>query len=146
MEVEYAFLADAAQVSGSKLYVLGGGFNQITAPQFPVLHPYMTLVTKLSLHPMECDKQHKLEIELWDPDGQRLAVVSGEFSAARQAFDPTKQVFAQLVLNIGNQKFPKPGDYAFHIAANGHHLKTLPLCLIEQKLTAPPEQEPRGKA
>ena len=139
MDVEYAFLADAAQVVEGKLYVLGGGVSQIWAHSFPAMHPMMSLVIKLALHPMECDHQHKLDIELWDPDGQRLAQLNGEFSVSREQANLSKPIFAQLVLNIGNQQFPQPGDYAFHIAANGHHLKTLPICVERPKPQSSPE-------
>ena len=36
MRVEYVMVADAAQVVGGKLYVLGGGWNQYRATAFPV--------------------------------------------------------------------------------------------------------------
>ena len=35
MRVEYVMVADAAQVTGGKLYVLGGGWNQYRAASFP---------------------------------------------------------------------------------------------------------------
>lgn len=129
MEIDYAFLADAAQVSEGKLYVLGGGFNRLWARGFPVTHPAMSLVIKISLHAMECDRSHKFEVELWDPDGRRLSQLGGDFFVAIERDRPAKSGLAQLVLNLQNQQFPVSGDYAFHIAVDGHHLKTLPLSL-----------------
>lgn len=131
MEVEYAFLADAADAPPSgKLYVLGGGFDQISAHSFPAVHLYMSLVVKLRLHPTECDRQHRIEIELWDQDGQSVGPkLNAEFSARRHANNPTRPVFVQLVLSAIGQQFPRPGSYDFHIVVNGQHLKTVQLYL-----------------
>jgi hypothetical protein len=39
-EIEYAFLADAAETQpGQKFHVLGGGVSRIGAPRFPVRSP-----------------------------------------------------------------------------------------------------------
>jgi len=39
MHIEYAFLADAADASPTgKLYVLGGGIDELIVPQFPAVH------------------------------------------------------------------------------------------------------------
>ncbi len=129
MEIEYAFLADAAQVSEGKLYVLGGGFNRIWARSFPITHPSMSVVVKINLHHMEWDRPHRFEIELWDPDGKRMAQMAGDIAASAEPGKPARPGNAQLVLNIQNQQFSTPGDYAFYIAIDGHHLKTLPLYL-----------------
>ncbi len=129
MEVEFAFLADAAQAE-SKLYILGAGIEAIRAQQFPAAHPYMSFVLKLRLHPTECDRQHRLEIEVWDPDGNRIGPqLSSQFSAGRHATDPTRPVFVQTVLNIVGMEFSKAGAYAFHIIVNGQHAKTVDLHL-----------------
>src|SRR3990172_13234108 len=129
MEVEYAFLADAAQVSSDgKLFVLGGGINRVFAQRYPTVHPYMTLVLKLHLHPTECDREHTLEVELWDPDGRPVGgKLSGTFSAQRQ--EKGRPSFVQLVFNILQTQFGAPGDYQFNIVVDGQHIKTLPLSL-----------------
>lgn len=127
MEVEYALIADAAQTSpDGKLYVMGGGIDRIFADQYPALHPTMALVVKIRLHPVECDKPHKLAIELWNEDGQQFGPkIEGEFEAKRQPKARSGSV--QMVLNIMGLEFPKEGDYEFHISVNGQYLKSLPL-------------------
>lgn len=138
MEVEYAFLADAAvSPPDGKLYVLGGGIDEIRASSFPAIHPYVSLVVKLKLHPTECERQHQLEIELWDSDGHRIGPqVAGAFSAARRPIP--RPTFVQLVLNVVGAQFPRPGAYDFHIVVNDQHLKTVPVFLVE----TPPQVEP----
>lgn len=139
MDVEYAFLADAAETPpNGKLYVLGGGFDEIRAPQFPVTHSYLSLVVKLRFHPAECDRLHRLEIELWDPDGQRLGPhLKTEVAAPRRPHAPTRPSHAQIVLNMVGIQFPRPGEYAFHILVNGQHLRSVPLYLERVPLPGP---------
>ena len=129
MEVEYGFLADGAQTSSDgKLYVLGGGIDRIFAKQFPAVHPMMALVLKIRLHPSECEREHNLELELWDPDGNPIGgKLTAAFSAGRQ--EKGRDSFVQLVLNILQQQFPRPGDYGFQIVIDGQHKKTASLYL-----------------
>jgi hypothetical protein len=133
MEVEYAFLADAAQSSSDgKLYVLGGGFDEIRAAKFPAVHPQMALVLKLSLHPSECEREHKTRIELWDADGNRVGPqLDAAFVAARRTDRPASDVYVQLVLNMLQTQFPKPGMYGFQISVDERHLKTVSLGIIQ---------------
>jgi hypothetical protein len=141
VEVEYAFLADGAQTSSDgKLYVLGGGIDRIFAGQFPATHPIMALVLKIKLHPSECEREHNLELELWDPDGNPIGgKISATFSANRQGGG--RDSFVQLVLNILQQQFPRTGDYGFQIVVDGQHKKTVSLYLeqIEGGSKQPPE-------
>lgn len=132
MEVEYSFLADGAQTSSDgKLFVLGGGIDRIFAANFPTTHPYISLVLKLKLDPSECDREHGLEIELWDPDGNPIGgKVSGKFTGKRA--ERGEDSFIQLVLNMLGVKFPSAGDYAFKILVDGHHIKTLPLHVVKR--------------
>jgi len=131
MEVEYAFLADGAQTSSDgKLYVLGGGIDKIFAKTFPAVHPFMSLVLKTKLHPSECEREHTLELELWDPDGNSIGgKVSAKFSADRQPGG--RPAFMQLVLNIVQVRFERPGDYAFQILIDGQHYKSVSFYLEE---------------
>lgn len=129
MRIEYAFLADSAQVSrDGKLYALGAGIDRIFAERLPVTHTYMSLVVRLRLHPMECDRSHHLEIEMWDPDGGRLGPkLETDFRVGRDEKEPSRDRHAQMVLNFYGVEFPREGDYAFHIAADGNHLGHLEL-------------------
>ena len=130
MEIELAFLADAAQETAGKLNALGIGIDQILADQVPSFHPVMYLVLKIALQPIECDRPHQMEIVLWDPDGQIVGPqLNGQFSASRRADDPLKVSYAQVVVSMIGQRFPREGDYAFHIVIDGQEKKTLPLTI-----------------
>ena len=47
-DIDYAFLADAAQTSpGQKFHVIGGGLNRIGGRTYPLRHPHLALVVGL---------------------------------------------------------------------------------------------------
>lgn len=141
MQVEYAFLADSAQAVEGKVYVIGGGIDEIKAGQFPAVHPLLSLVVKFRLEPIECDRQYALEIEFWDPDGHPMGPrVNGQFSARRHPEEPTRPGFVQLVINVMNLELPRPGDYAFHVVVNGQEIRRPPLTLYVR----PSGQTPPG--
>jgi len=49
-DVEFAFLADAAETPpGQKFSVLGGGVTRIGGPAFPLRHPHIALVICLAV-------------------------------------------------------------------------------------------------
>ncbi len=49
-DIDFAFLADAAQARpGEKFHVLGGGVSRLAARVFPFRHPHLALVIGLSV-------------------------------------------------------------------------------------------------
>jgi hypothetical protein len=88
----------------------------------------MSLVVKIQLHPAECEREHGLEVELWDPDGTPIGgKVAGKFAAPRQ--QDGRASFVQLVMNVLNAEFRVPGEYAFQVVVDGQLIKTLPIRL-----------------
>src|SRR5438270_13013960 len=100
-----------------KVYILGGDFDTLTAAEFPVGLPNMTLVFKVMFDATECGKPHDVRVELWDPDGAPVAdpPFQQQIQPQRNSRRPTRQVGAQFGLNLQQVIFPRPGDYAFHI-------------------------------
>lgn len=129
--LDFAFLADAAEAEpGRKFYVLGGGIDSIGAPTFPTVHPHMSLVLRLLVHPMEADRAHSLDIRLIDSDGGELARIGGSF----QAHPPEpvgREIPMNLVLNLVNTRFERSGDYSVEILVDDQHAQSLPLRLHE---------------
>jgi hypothetical protein len=139
VEVEYAFLADAADAPpNGKLYVLGAGIDRIWASKFPAVHPTTTLVVKLRLHASECDAPHRLTVDLWDSDGNAVGVhLEQQFVAHRSDDRPVSAVFAQVIMNLIGLRFAVPGDYSFELMVDGTHYKSISLALIESPPSAP---------
>lgn len=138
MEIEFAFLADAADSpQNGKLYVLGAGLSELMAHHVPIQHPTMSVVVCLKVHPTECNRTHRLEVEMWDEDGNRLPPsLNAEFVAQRHPQYPNRPTFVQLVWNILGLELQQVGEYEFHIIVNGQHLRTLPLYV-----SVPPPQQ-----
>jgi hypothetical protein len=132
MDLDFAFLADAADVASSKLYVLGGAFDTVYVPQFPATHPALAVVLRLLLGPLDLDRKHKLDIVLLDADGRTIASAPTELTVARSPDLPAgwKQPFT-LPLRFLNTPFQHPGHYSIEILVNGTMLKTIPLRVLQ---------------
>jgi hypothetical protein len=132
MDLDFAFLADAADVASSKLYVLGGAFDTIYVPAFPAVHPALAVVLRLMLVPHDLDRMHKLDIVLHDADGRVLASAPAELRVAKSPDLPAgwKQPFT-LPLRFFNTPFEKEGHYLIEILFNGDRVKAIPLRVLQ---------------
>lgn len=116
MDIEYAFLADEAKHESGKLSASGIGFDRIFAYGFPVVHEHMALVVKFRIARMEMDREHRLEIALWDPDGQPIGEsLHQTFSARANSFEPGRPAFVQIVLNIEQTRFDSDGPHSIRV-------------------------------
>ncbi|HEY7589577.1 MAG TPA: hypothetical protein VH723_01155 [Candidatus Limnocylindrales bacterium] len=125
-EIEYAFLADAAQIApGQKFHVIGGGVNRLGGRTFPLRHPHLALVVGLSLSSPEKGRPHEIRFVLLDPDGREVAGATGQLVAHGPA-DPGDTTLT-FSIDLWNLAFPAPGDYSFRLLVNGSERKRLPL-------------------
>ncbi|HVL91701.1 MAG TPA: hypothetical protein VM841_15880 [Actinomycetota bacterium] len=125
--LDFAFLADAAEAEpGRKFYVLGGGIDQIGGQSFPLVHPHMALVMRWVINPTEMNLRHHLEVRLVDADGQQLAKIEGDIEASGGA-PMGREAGVNMVINLTNTRFEKPGDFAFEVLMNNQHFKSLGL-------------------
>src|ERR1019366_9091726 len=132
MELDFAFLADAADVSLGKLFVLGGAFDTIHVPGFPAGHPMLAVVLRILLSPNDLDRKHKLEILLLDADAHHIASANGELTVPKAPGSPQgwKQAVI-LPLRFFNVPFKEAGHYSIELLANGTLLKAIPLRVIQ---------------
>jgi hypothetical protein len=129
-DIEFAFLADAAQARpGEKFNVLGGGVSRLGARSFPFHHPHLALVIALTVTAPEAQREHDVRFVLLDPDGRELAGAGGllRTSPPHDARDSVL-TFAVDLWNVG---FERPGDHSFRILVDGSERKRLPL-IVEQ--------------
>ena len=64
-DIEYAFLADAADARpGQKFAVIGGGVTRLGGGQFPLHHPHLALVCGLTVTAPEFGSEHDLQFVL----------------------------------------------------------------------------------
>lgn len=142
MELDFAFLADAAEVAGGKLYVLAGAVDTVWADKFPMIIPRMTLVMRFLSTPAEAGRKHTIEIVVVNDDGGKIASVGGTLGAERPpGLPPGMKNAIPVALNFFNMKFERTGSYSIEILVNGFSIKSLPLRVMEQR-GQQPQQRP----
>lgn len=133
MQLDFAFLADSAQVVRGRLYTLGGALEYLWAPKVPITHPTMTLVMRFVLSVAELDREHQLEVVMMDSDGKQVSRVGGKLKIGRKKeHESWKPATPILTIHLLNTKFERFGAYAIEILVNGTSLKSLPLELRER--------------
>jgi hypothetical protein len=134
-DIDFAFLADAAQARpGEKFSVLGGGVSRLAARAFPFRHPHLALVMGLSVTAPETNREHEIRFVLLDPDGRELAGAGGVLRAAPPP-DARDSVLT-FAVDLWNVGFERPGDHSFRILVDGSERKRLPL--LVDRLPAEP--------
>ena len=139
-DIDYAFLADAAQTApGQKFHVIGGGVNRIGGRSFPLRHPHVALVVGLRVTSPETDRTHEIRFVLLDPDGGEVAGATGNLVAHGQP--DARDATLTFSIDLWNLTFTVPGDYSFRLLVNGSERKRLPLLvtsLAEPESDSPP--------
>ena len=88
MEIEWLILADAAQVVGAKLYLLGGGWDRLTVNRaFPV-DQRCALALSIIVPWNETNQKHSFEVEIISEDTtteepKSLVKAGGQFEVGR---------------------------------------------------------------
>jgi hypothetical protein len=153
-DIEYAFLADAADARpGQKFAVIGGGVSRLGGPQFPLRHPHLALVCGLLVTTPELGREHNLDFILLGPDGKRLANAQAKIMANGPP-DGRDSVLT-FSLDLWNLVFPVAGDYTIRIMVDGSERKRLPLIVERRDIppggvpgqpAEPPFPPPTGQA
>lgn len=117
-------LSDAAQESGGKLYILGGGWSVLRTADQPI---NMALALKFEIDWNETNRQHSLVAELLNQDGQPVTPpghpqplrIEGKLEAGRPAgLPPGTAIDAPLAINIAGIQLP-PGGYRWQVTVDG---------------------------
>ena len=83
MRVEWIIMADSAEIVNSKLYMMGGGWDQLVVNQpFPV-QQLVSIAVSFSVGWDETNIRQPMELRVEDMDGNQLARVNGEIEAGR---------------------------------------------------------------
>lgn len=131
-QIEYAFLADAAEVQpGQKFHVIGGGISRLSGPNVPFQHPHLALVVGLRLSTNERNREHDLEFVVTAPDGTKVAGSSGRV-VAHGPQEPN-DVIVTLSIDMWNLTLPTVGEYAVRILVSGTERKRLPLTVVQTR-------------
>ena len=134
MDIDLAVIADAANVSQEgKLNILGV-FDTIWAREFPFRHAAMVFVIRARADFTE-QGPHQLDVRLMDADGSQLFKAGGPLQVP--AGVPGRPLKPHVIMGLSGISFPSPGDYSFEVSVDGHHMKSVPLYVVEH-IPVPP--------
>jgi hypothetical protein len=133
MKLTSAMLADAAQVQGGKLFVLGGGFDTISVRSLPAVHRTLTLAMVAEVEPDERQRDLELLITLIDEDGTDMGVqAKGRLRVgAPPNLPPGSSSIVPIVSPFHNITFPAAKGYTFVVSLNGNELARIAFRVIE---------------
>ena len=128
MEIEWLILADAAQVVGNKLYVLGGGWDRIVVNTgFPV-DQRCAIAVAVKVGWQETNQKHNLELEVSSEDAlteqlKSLVKVNGQFEVGRPPGIPQGQEqLIQIAVEL-NLRLENPGTKVITARVDGNELR-----------------------
>ena len=146
MDVDWLILADAAQVTGNKLFILGGGWDRLIVNQLPV-NRHMAVAAAFRVPWHETNQRHSFEIELQDEDGGKTAALTGQFEVGRPVGLPVGQSQrTQIALDL-SARIGGLGTYVVLARLNGIEKKRITFNVIRDPAAQlQREVEERGPA
>lgn len=126
MNVVFAILCDAANVSQEGKLNMLGSFAKINATVFPARQPEMNLVVRMEASPAEVGMEKKLEVTIMDEDGHKVSGFGADIVVPTQkkSGEPVQMV---TIMRIVDTVFPKQGRYAVYVLIDGKTEFTIPL-------------------
>ncbi len=133
MDIEYALLADYAEVVNGKLYLVGGGWDLRTAGEAPA-NARFAVALGVRIAWEETNIPVELTVALEDDDGAGLLRADGRLQVGRPPHLPAgASQLSQAALILGAD-LPRFGGYRVVVAArlpNGpERVRTLPFRLV----------------
>ncbi len=113
-------LCDSAQVSGGKLFILGGGLSVVGPKPQP-----LALALQITVPWDQANVQHVWKIQLFNEDGhpvtinEKQVVIQGKFEAGRPpGMRPGSPLGVSLAISLTPLPLPAGSSYAFGLTIN----------------------------
>ncbi len=130
MEVEWLILADAAQIAGNKLYLMGGGWDRLTIRRPLPVQQQMAVAAAFRVDWNETNMKHQFEIEVADADGVTLGKVSGSMEVGRPpGIPPGQDQRTQIAVGLG-VPIKQLGTYVIIARVNGEEGRRFPFSVV----------------
>lgn len=128
MEVTTSMLADAARVENGKLYIHGGGWDQIMSPDFPTTHSALAVALVFRIEYNEALEDIPVAVVLEDEDGDPLGprmegTINSGHPPGTSRGAPT---FHPIAITLNGLQFDSPGRYQFRVSSASGSLATIP--------------------
>jgi hypothetical protein len=130
MEVEWLILADAAQVVGNKLYLMGGGWDKLTVNNAFPADQRCALALSLRVDWNETNQKHSFEVEILSEDSlteqpRSLMKAGGQFEIGRPpGISPGQDQRFQMALDM-TLKIDGPGTKTVVARVEGQEMRRL---------------------
>ena len=119
MEVEWLILADAAQVVGNKLYLLGGGWDVLTVNSGFPLRRQLGIAASVKVPWNQTNEHHNLQLQIVSEDGEVVGTVTGEFEVGRPPGIKLGQDQRLQIAAGVDMEFKKEGAYTIVASLDG---------------------------
>lgn len=127
------FTADHAAVENNKVYVNGGFWNNIFFPSYPARVAF-SLVAVISVPARAYLEDHRITIEIADPDEERLPFrIDGDIRVgAMPHLKPGDPSVVSMAFPLDGLVLERAGDYWFVLSVNENELKRYRIRAIQQ--------------
>lgn len=140
---EWLILADAAQITGGKLYMLGGGWDTVSVNQGFPYTLRCAIAASFTVPWTETNTRHNIEIEIQDIDGVGLAKIAGQFEVGRPPGIPAgSDQRTQIAADMG-LTFPKAGQYVIIARIEGEEAKKTNFRVLSASIAQPQSDRPQ---
>ena len=100
MDIEYAVLADYAEMVGGKLYIMGGGWDTSTQATLPA-QLRIGIAVGVRIGWEETNQQLPIKVLIEDDDGLELVRIDGQINIGRPPnLPPGATQLAQMAANV----------------------------------------------
>jgi hypothetical protein len=145
VKLDMMMLANYAEVREGLLYIMGGGWDTVTAhaplqapegapPPPPGVLAFVqgTLVVRLLFHPTETGREHTFAVSIIDEDGTEIAKVEGGMNVERKpGLPPTWDQNFNIVLPLTGIGLPHEGNYRINLLVDGQFVGDRPFRLLK---------------
>lgn len=119
MKLEWLILADAAEVIGNKLYLMGGGWDRLSVhTEFPVAQ-HLGVAVSIALEPGELGQTHEFVLDVQSPQGKWLASLEADFEVTLPKGADSKRLQRWQFASSMDLSLDVEGAYAIVVFLNG---------------------------
>ena len=128
MQVQYAFLCDAAAESGGKVHALGIGFDRIAVSQLPAVHPRCVAVVRFAFTRADTGP-HVFRLRVLNADGGDVAPsVEGRIDLGFG--DDADRAHANMIVDLAHLEFRATGPHEVAATLDDRPFVTLPFDVV----------------
>jgi hypothetical protein len=137
MEVDILVIADAAQVAGDKLQLIGGGWRFIQANQLPVTH-HLSVAVGLLVGWLETNRRHRFRLEVRQDEPDRvIAAVDGDFETGRPPGYPAGEDLRVMFASNLALRLEHDGHYVVRLLLNDQEARRTSFLVIDKSKPKP---------